>query len=110
MEWETVGRHKLKSFKNSPWIMVKRRIKIRKAKNLWDCYWYNTRARIFTKYMAEPSYKRATGTKGIELAASLLLDWDPTQLVQPDEWARPRQSVRFFRGIGQMELFKKQRG
>jgi hypothetical protein len=84
--------------------MVKRRVKIRKAKNLWDCYWYNTRARIFTKYMAEPSYKRATGKKGMELASSLLLCLDPA-----DEWAHPRQSVRFFRGIGQMELFKKQR-
>jgi len=104
-QWDIIGRHKLKGFKNSPWVMVKRRVKIRKAKNLWDCYWFNTQTRIFTKYMAEPSYKRAIGTKGQESASSLLLERD-----SGDIWACPRRSLRFFRGVGQMELFQKHRG
>lgn len=104
-KWDIFGRHKLKGFKNSPWVMVKRRVKIRKAKNLWDCYWFNTQTRIFTKYMAEPNYKRAIGTKGQESASSLLLKWDPD-----DIWARPRHSLRFFRGIGQIDLFPKNIG
>lgn len=100
MKWDIFGRHKLKGFKNSPWVVVKRRIKIRKAKNLWDCYWFNTQTGTFTKYMSKPSYKRAMGEMGRESAYSLFLDWDPAKRDEW-EWAHPRRSLHFFRGIGQ---------
>jgi len=103
------GRHKFKAWKNSPWLMVTRRIKNRGG--LWRCYWYNPLTGQFTKYLMEHSYYRAIGKKGKDSAHSLFTGEPFTENPRTgyptdDPWAFVRQGRKYLSGAGrQAELF-----
>lgn len=105
----TQGRHKFKVWKNSPWLMVTRRIKNRGG--LWRCYWYNPLTGQFTKYLMEGLCYRAMGKRGKDSAYSLLTG-DPftenPRIGSPfdDPFTFVRQGRKYLSGAGkQFELF-----
>ena len=85
----TQGRHKFKAWKNSPWLMVTRRIKNRGG--LWRCYWYNPLTGQFTQYMMEHLYYRAIGKEGKDSAYSLFTG-DP--YTENPSWGSPVDGLK----------------
>ena len=97
----TQSRHKFKAYKNSPWLMVTRRIRNRGG--FWRCYWYNTITGQFTKYLMEDLFYQAIGRRGKDSAYSMFSGFSGHPVDDP--WTFVRQGRGYLSGHGkQLEL------